>query len=100
MRGTTRPGGGPKRWLFDLWARFYDLPWVQRAVYRPPHDAVLAELGDAGCRRVLDVGCGTGQLAARIRRALPGTEVVGCDFSNGMLQEARRRDRTADWVQG
>jgi ubiquinone/menaquinone biosynthesis C-methylase UbiE len=92
---------GPRRWFFDVWASFYDLPWVQRAVYRPPQDAVLAALRGARCRRrVLDVGCGTGQLAARIRRELPGTRVVGCDFSGGMLHRAQARDRVASWVQG
>jgi len=91
---------GPKRWLFDTWSLFYDLPWIQRAVYRAPQDAVLARLRAASCRTVLDVGCGTGQLAARIRRDLPGTRVVGCDFSNGMLRQARARERGAWWVQG
>ncbi len=92
--------GGPRRWFFDSWAPFYDLPWVQRALYRAPHDAVLAELRAARCQRVLDVGCGTGLLAARVRRELPGTHVAGCDFSNGMLRQARARERAGWWVQG
>jgi ubiquinone/menaquinone biosynthesis C-methylase UbiE len=97
---SSAPAGGAKAWFFDLWALFYDLPWVQRFVYRPPHDAVLAELRGMRCRRVLDVGCGTGQLAARIRRRFRGVHVVGCDFSNGMLHQARVRDRSPSWVQG
>lgn len=91
---------GPNRALFDLWSRFYDLPWVQRAVYRAPQDAVLRELAQVGSGRVLDVGCGTGQLAARVRRELRGTRVVGCDFSAGMLDQARKRDRKTSWVRG
>lgn len=91
---------GPQRWLFDTWSYFYDLAWVQRGVYRAPQDAVLARLRRAGCRRVLDVGCGTGQLAARIRLELPGTTVVGCDFSEGMLRQAARRDAATGWVGG
>jgi ubiquinone/menaquinone biosynthesis C-methylase UbiE len=98
---TERPmASGPKRWFFDTWALFYDLPLVQRIVYRPPHDAVLAELRGRRCRRVLDIGCGTGQLAARLRRELPSTRVVGCDFSIGMLRRAKTRDGRASWVQG
>jgi ubiquinone/menaquinone biosynthesis C-methylase UbiE len=58
---------------------------VQRLTYRPEHDAVLRGLRRAAHRRVLDVGCGTGLLAAQIRNELPGAEVVGCDFSCGML---------------
>src|SRR5262245_26618261 len=91
---------GPRRWFFDVWSLFYDLPWVQRVVYRGPQDAVVARLAARRPKRVLDLGCGTGQLAARVRRELRGTRVVGCDFSNGMLHHARARDRIPGWVQG
>lgn len=79
---------GPDRRLFDVWSRFYDAPLVQRLTYRPEQDAVLAGLVRRAPRRVLDVGCGTGLLAARIRRELQGAAVVGCDFSAGMLERA------------
>ena len=39
--------------------------------------------------RVLDVGCGTGFLAAGIRRARPHVDVLGSDLSAGMLSRAR-----------
>jgi ubiquinone/menaquinone biosynthesis C-methylase UbiE len=91
---------GPGRGLFDVWSLVYDLPLVQRAVYRPPHDAVLAALRERPCRRLLDVGCGTGQLAARVRRELPAIRVAGCDFSSGMLERARARDAAVAWVRG
>lgn len=91
---------GPQRWFFDAWSFVYDLPPVQRAVYRPPHDAVLAAMRGLPRGRVLDVGCGTGRLAARMRRELAGTHAVGCDFSGGMLGSARRRDPRVHWVQG
>jgi ubiquinone/menaquinone biosynthesis C-methylase UbiE len=91
---------GAKRWFFDGWARVYDLPLVQRVVYRPPQDAVVAALGAVPCHAILDIGCGTGQLTARLRRELPGTRVVGCDFSLGMLRQARARDGRMPWVQG
>ncbi len=89
---------GPDRWFFDLWSRFYDAPLVQRLTYRPEHDAVLAGLRRAGSRRVLDVACGTGLLADRMRREL-GADVVGCDFSRGMLSQAALHGRVPDLVQ-
>jgi ubiquinone/menaquinone biosynthesis C-methylase UbiE len=91
---------GPHRRFFDLWARVYDLPWVQRLTYRPEHEAVLRRLGALGPRRVLDLGCGTGILAARTQGLLPGATVVGCDFSRGMLARAAARGPALRWVQG
>ncbi len=91
---------GPHRRFFDVWSRFYDAPLVQRLTYRPEHDAVLRALRRAAHARVLDVGCGTGLLAARIRRELPGSTVIGCDFSRGMLAEADASRRADALVQG
>ena len=91
---------GPNRWFFDLWSRFYDARAIQRLTYHPVHDAVVRALGASDARRVLDVGCGTGQLARRLHRTLGAQEVVGCDFSRGMLARAQARDREVRWVQG
>jgi ubiquinone/menaquinone biosynthesis C-methylase UbiE len=90
---------GPDPWLFDLWSRIYDLPLVQRLTYRPEHDAVLRRLRRLPHRRVLDLGCGTGLLLARLRREFPRAEVIGCDFSRGMLGEAARHRRVRALVQ-
>jgi demethylmenaquinone methyltransferase/2-methoxy-6-polyprenyl-1,4-benzoquinol methylase len=56
-----------------------------RAVVRP---------GD----RVLDACCGTGDLALEAERA--GATVTGLDFSERMLERARRKSGTVDWVRG
>jgi SAM-dependent methyltransferase len=93
------PPRGPHRRLFDLWSLVYDAPPVQRLTYRPAQDAVVRALRAAPPRHILDVGCGTGQLAARLARALAGSRVVGCDFSRGMLAQARARGAAA-WVRG
>jgi ubiquinone/menaquinone biosynthesis C-methylase UbiE len=90
---------GPDRWFFDLWSRFYDARLVQWLTYRPEHDAVLRGLRRVRPATVLDLGCGTGQLADRVARELAGVRVVGCDFSRGMLAEAAATGRGAQWVQ-
>jgi ubiquinone/menaquinone biosynthesis C-methylase UbiE len=91
---------GAKRWFFDAWSRVYDAPWVQRATYRPVQNAVVEALRHPAPRRVLDIGCGTGQLAHRIAETFPHVRVVGCDFSAGMLRRAAARSRGVRWVQG
>jgi ubiquinone/menaquinone biosynthesis C-methylase UbiE len=83
-----------------VWARIYDAPVVQWLTYRPVHDAVVGELVTRRPRRVLDVGCGTGLLTARLRTALPGARVAGVDFSTGMLAQAAARAPGAPWVRG
>jgi len=90
------PPSGPTRGFFDAWSRVYDFPLVQRATYRPVHDAVLETLAAEACARVLDVGCGTGRLAARLRASAGVQSVVGVDFSAGMLAQARTRLASPD----
>src|SRR2546429_5182426 len=85
---------------FDLISRVYDNPLVQRFGYRPNHDAVVAALRRHGATRVLDVGCGTGILAARVERELGPDVVYGCDPSSGMLAKARERSPSVQWIQG
>ena len=48
--------------------------------------------------RVLDACCGTGDLAVAAERE--GGHVTGLDFSPAMLERARRKSDTIDWVEG
>ena len=82
------------RGMFDRIAGVYDLmnsamtaglhhQWRQRAVDR----AEVEPGSDA-----LDICCGTGDLAFELRRRIgPDGRVVGCDFSEPMLELARRK---------
>jgi len=69
--------------LFRAWSLFYDNPIQQRLYFGPIQDAVLRRLGSAP-GRVLDLGCGTGELLAK----LPAdTFMTGIDLSVAMLQQ-------------
>jgi demethylmenaquinone methyltransferase / 2-methoxy-6-polyprenyl-1,4-benzoquinol methylase len=87
---------GQVRAMFDRIAGVYDLlntvmtaglhhRWRERAA-----DVAGVSPGD----RVLDVATGTGDLALELgRRVTPGGEVVGSDFSEAMLERARRKNQ-------
>jgi demethylmenaquinone methyltransferase / 2-methoxy-6-polyprenyl-1,4-benzoquinol methylase len=62
-----------------------DLLWRPRAVWD------LEKFRREGrTTRILDVGCGTGELSRLLARRFPGATVVGLDFTGAMLREATR----------
>jgi demethylmenaquinone methyltransferase / 2-methoxy-6-polyprenyl-1,4-benzoquinol methylase len=89
--------------MFDRIAGFYDLMnsvmtaglhhrWRERAA-----DLAGLRPGD----RALDVATGTGDLAVELsRRVAPGGEVIGSDFSHGMLERARTKAPELTWEWG
>ncbi|MET7640982.1 3' terminal RNA ribose 2'-O-methyltransferase Hen1 [Streptomyces sp. NPDC005438] len=60
---------------------------------RARREAVLEALRDSGARRVLDLGCGQGQLLAALLADPRYGEVVGVDVSMRALRAAERRLR-------
>lgn len=48
-------------------------------------------LGLKGTEKVLDVATGTGHTALILSKSLPQGNVTGIDFSNGMLEQAKRK---------
>ncbi len=80
------------------WARFYDpLVWLltmgqTRALRKLPLDLAAIQPGE----RVLDVGCGTGDLTlAAARRVGPGGTVTGIDAAPEMIAVAQGKARRA-----
>ena len=86
--------------VWSLAAPAYDLPLLQDWIYRPAQDEVIAELRAHGSRRIADIACGTGILAARIAAELEPDKVWGIDMSEGMLAQARTRSAAVHWVYG
>lgn len=48
---------------------------------------------------VVDLGCGTGNVTALLRRAWPEARVTGVDSSAAMLERARASDAGVEWEQ-
>ena len=99
----TTPGRQFNAAVTRFWsvaAPLYDLPFLQRWVYRPAQDQVVSELRTHGAQRVADIACGTGILAARIAAELHPEQVYGVDMSDGMLDQARARSADVTWLKG
>jgi trans-aconitate methyltransferase len=60
---------------------------------------LLASSGDGIPARVLDIGSGTGDLAAEIHNAFPATELLGLDVSAAAVEHAARRIPAATFLQ-
>jgi demethylmenaquinone methyltransferase / 2-methoxy-6-polyprenyl-1,4-benzoquinol methylase len=92
------PSEGVRR-MFDRIAPFYDgMNRVMTAgLDRRWRKATIHETVQRG-DRVLDACCGTGDLAVAARDAGAG-EIVGVDFSEQMLERARRKAPELEWIQ-
>ena len=49
---------------------------------------------------ILDVGCGTGSQLVANRAEFPNVPMIGLDRFGGMLQQAKRKSGTINWLQG
>ncbi len=86
--------------MWGFLSPIYDLPVLQQQVYRPPHDAVIAQLQAQKSQRIADIACGTGVLTTRIERDLRPEEIYGVDMSEGMLDKARSKSAGVTWMRG
>ncbi len=86
------------RRIWDFWSSKYERLWVQKYSLGPTRREIVSRLdyllADDRPVRILDMGCGTGQLVRDIRAAFPGRELElhGVDISQGMIREARMAD--------
>ena len=92
------PGSKPLYGMFNAIPRRYDLinkliTWGQDKRWR---DLAARECIGGGPRRVLDLGCGTGDLAINIvKRARIYVAVTGLDYSPAMLELAEQKAEAA-----
>jgi len=101
--------GGRKGWMSTRWQRIARQEGGEdyAALYADRFRAMAAKGSDvhgeanfvtgvtAAPARVLDAGCGTGRVAARLAQL--GYDVVGCDVDPQMIAVARQQWPTLDW---
>jgi trans-aconitate methyltransferase len=86
-RGTPTPPSSTPRWDADLYA-------ANTAHHRRHDDDFLRGVTLRSAARVLDLGCGVGDLTARLAQ-LTGGEVLGVDADADMVATARQRATSA-----
>ena len=95
--GTLEPDA--VRSMFDRIAPAYDaMNRVMTVGLDQRWRRLAVELAVQPGDRVLDACCGTGDLALEAERQ--GGQVVGLDFSERMLERARRKSQTVEWLHG
>ena len=93
------------RWLgqkdyaasYDRLASSYDREWLTQL--QPVTEQLLEHLPELACKRIFDLGCGTGYATANLRKKYPAATITGVDISGGMLVAAKFRCPEAEFKQ-
>ena len=81
---------------FSASAEQYDL---FSSLHREIADKLLAQvIKEPKPSALLDVGCGTGCLTAKLKNHFSQSQIIGLDFSQGMLKMACRKHEDIAWV--
>lgn len=84
--------------IWDFWADKYDRLWVQKYSLGPSRreiiNALAPMLREGHKYKLLDMGCGTGQLLRELRRNFIDFDIeyTGVDISSKMIDKCREQD--------
>lgn len=82
---------------FDRWAVTYDRSWLAELVFCPSMRACREEIlrwqaeRRGGAYRLLDVGCGTGNLLLRLAADPQAEQLIGLDYSEEMVRRVHAK---------
>ncbi|MEW6540030.1 MAG: class I SAM-dependent methyltransferase [Bacillota bacterium] len=79
--------------LWQLYARVYDSVILLFLPYRDLTHKVVDRLKPTPGARILDAGCGTGNLIVHLVKTRSDVEAVGIDFSEAMLRRAGKKSK-------
>ena len=85
---------------FNIWSNRYDGSILQYILFHPTHrslDKILKQYFRDG-KNLLDIACGTGQFAIRIKKKNPNMNIYGVDSSPGMIKQAEAKCRSIAWT--
>lgn len=83
---------------YDSWAWIYNQYWGLKysQIYLPPFEKLLQKYGISPQGHILDLCCGTGQMAQHLIEQ--GYQVTGIDISPAMLKYARENAPNAHFI--
>jgi len=90
--------------IWDYWADKYENLWVQKYSLAPTRKAIIDSLIPILYKdkkyRILDIGCGTGQLQREIENVFKDFDIeyTGVDASEKMIDICKARDSRANWI--
>jgi ubiquinone/menaquinone biosynthesis C-methylase UbiE len=81
-----------RRTIWDFWAGRYERVPGQPFALGPARTLIHQHLDVVAphAGRILDIGCGVGQLACELAQRRPAAQIVAADTSPGMIARARR----------
>ncbi|HNZ82732.1 MAG TPA: class I SAM-dependent methyltransferase [Sedimentibacter sp.] len=84
--------------IWDYWAGKYDKLWVQKYSLKPTRDYIINALSkyiNKDNLKVLDLGCGTGELILELTKRFENIGITGIDFSEKMIEISKKRNPKA-----
>lgn len=79
--------------IWNFWADKYDKLWVQKYSLKPTRNYIIKALSKYIKNdeiKVLDLGCGTGELIFELKNKFNNFEITGIDFSEKMLEISKK----------
>lgn len=86
-----RNAGALREWDGEHGAYWADHAATYNASLARYQQTLLAAIGAQPGERILDVGCGSGELSIDLVRGTPGTTAMGVDLSTAQLEVARQQ---------
>lgn len=87
--------------IWNFWADKYDKLWVQKYSLRPTRNYIISALANINKDKkvkILDLGCGPGELINELTDKFNNVEITGIDFSEKMLEVSIKRNPSAKHI--
>lgn len=86
--------------IWDFWAKRYNRLWVQKYSLGPTRQYILSLYDEIINKedKILDLGCGPGQLIQELLEINSDLNITGLDFSKAMLDISRERNPKAKHI--